>query len=42
VTWTLRDAAPDWPETILGEERFAGYIVQLTEDRDDGDRGDRP
>jgi Family of unknown function (DUF6578) len=25
-----------------GEERFAGYIVQLAEDRDDGDRGDRP
>ena len=25
-----------------GEERFAGYIVQLAEDRGDGDRGDRP
>jgi hypothetical protein len=25
-----------------GDERFAGYIVQLAEDRGDGDRSDRP
>ena len=113
VTWTLRDADPDWLETVLGaeaaravdaaeehhggvpedtepvsgtvtrisavhcryarqpgdpralhavrgsavltdlksadgwtadrgEERFAGYIVQLAEDPGDGDRSDRP